>query len=180
MRYLALGLALAAAIGVSSCSSSSNSTATGSSSPSSSAPSSAPTSAAPSSGAPSSAEPTAGSAATAAITTNWEAFFSGSTTATQKIALVQNGQLFATIINNQAGSSLSKSVTAKVLSVTLKSGTAATVTYNLLLGSTPALSNQAGAAVYENGVWKVGDVSFCALLTLENGGTAPAVCTSAG
>ena len=181
MRYLALGLALAAAIGVSSCSSSSNSTATGSSSPSSSAPSSgAPSSAAPSSGAPSSTEPTAGSAATAAITTNWEAFFSGSTTATQKIALVQNGQLFATIINNQAGSSLSKSVTAKVLSVTLKSGTAATVTYNLLLGSTPALSNQAGAAVYENGVWKVGDVSFCALLTLENGGTAPAVCTSAG
>jgi hypothetical protein len=177
MRYLALGLALAAAIGVSSCSSSSNSTATGSSS--SSAPSSSPpsSSAAPSSAAP---EPTSGSAATAAITTNWEAFFSGTTTAAQKIALLQNGQLFATIINNQAGSSLSQSVTAKVTSVTLKSGTTAAVTYNILLGSSPALSSQAGTAVYENGTWKVGDVSFCVLLTLENAGTAPSVCKSAG
>jgi len=190
MRYLALALALAAAIGVSSCGGSSTSTTTGSSSPSSSAPSSAassgapssgaPSSGAPSSGTPSSPEPTTGSAATAAITTNWEAFFSGSTTAAQKIALVQNGQLFATIINNQAGSSLSTSVTAKVTNVTLKSGTTAAVTYNILAGGSPALSKQAGTAVYENGIWKVGDVSFCVLLTLENSGTAPAVCKSAG
>jgi hypothetical protein len=62
----------------------------------------------------------------------------------------------------------------------LKSGSTAAVTYNILLGSSPALSGQAGTAVYQNGIWKVGDVSFCVLLTLENAGTAPAVCKSAG
>jgi len=34
--------------------------------------------------------------------------------------------------------------------------------------------------VYQNGTWKVGDASFCGLLTLENGGKAPSVCSSAG
>ena len=39
-----------------------------------------------------------------------------------------------------------------------------------------ALANQTGTAVYENGIWKVGDISFCQLLKLENNGTAPSVC----
>jgi hypothetical protein len=50
------------------------------------------------------------------------------------------------------------------------------VSYNVDLNGTPALSNQTGTAVYQDSVWKVGDVSFCALLTLENGGKAPSVC----
>ena len=37
--------------------------------------------------------------ATALITANWEAFFSGTTSAATKITLLQNGQRFATIIN---------------------------------------------------------------------------------
>jgi hypothetical protein len=49
----------------------------------------------------------------------------------------------------------------------------AMVTYNVLLSGTTALSNQTGVAAYQNGTWKVGDVSFCGLLTLESGGKAP-------
>jgi len=170
----AFGLALAAA--VTSCSSSTSSSgATGS--PSAPAHASAPA------GPPSAVaqppslepEPTSGSGATTAITTNWEMFFSGKSPAAMKIALVQNGSNFASIINNQAGSPLSTSATATVSSVTLKSGGTAAVKYSIGV-SGASLSGQNGTAVYQDGVWKVGDVSFCALLTLENGGTAPSVC----
>jgi hypothetical protein len=118
--------------------------------------------------------------ATAVITANWEAFFSGKTSAATKITLLQNGQVFAAIINAQSGSSMATSASAKVTKVTMTSPAQATVTYNVLLGTTPALTNQSGVAVYQNGTWKVGDASFCALLALENGGKAPSVCSSAG
>jgi hypothetical protein len=107
-------------------------------------------------------------------------FFSGKTPAAQKIALLQNGQVFATVINNQAGSALSSSAVATVSGVTLdSSGTSATVKYSIGV-SGASLPPTNGKAVYESGVWKVGDVSFCYLLTLENGGQTPSVCSSAG
>lgn len=118
--------------------------------------------------------------ATALITANWEAFFSGKTSAATKITLLQNGQAFATIITAQSGSSMARSASAKVTKVTVTSPTQATVTYNVLLGTTPALTSQSGLAVYQNGTWKVGDDSFCGLLALEDGGKAPSVCSSAG
>lgn len=124
------------------------------------------------------AEPASGSGATAAIKANWEAFFSGHTSAARKIDLLQNGQQFATVINNQAGSSLSNSASATVTSVVI-SGTKATVKYNVGI-SGASLNGQTGTSVYEDSIWKVADVTFCQLLTLENGGQAPPVCKSAG
>lgn len=118
--------------------------------------------------------------ASALITTNWETFFNGKTGAAKRIALLQNGQTFTAVIQAQSSSSLAKSASAKVLKVAVTSPTQATVTYNVLLSGTTALSNQTGTAVYQNGTWKVGDVSFCGLLALEGGGKAPSVCSSAG
>ncbi|HUB22374.1 MAG TPA: hypothetical protein VMA97_08205 [Streptosporangiaceae bacterium] len=126
----------------------------------------------------SAAAPTASAAAQ--ITANWEAFFSGTTPAAKKIALLQNGQKYAALIQAQAASSLAKSASAKVTAVHVISATQATVTYDIYLGGQPALSDQAGTAVYQDGTWKVGDASFCQLLTLENGGKAPAACSSSG
>jgi glucose/arabinose dehydrogenase len=134
----------------------------------------------------STAAPTASAAAAsttsaaAQITANWEAFFSGTTPAAKKIALLQNGQKYAALIQAQAASSLAKSASAKVTAVHVISATQATVTYDIYLGGQPALSDQAGTAVYQDGTWKVGDASFCQLLTLENGGKAPAACSSSG
>jgi hypothetical protein len=54
--------------------------------------------------------------------------------------------------------------------VTLVSPTQAKVIYSIFVGGTPALPNQSGVAVLQNGTWKVGDQSFCGLLTVENGG----------
>ena len=111
---------------------------------------------------------------------NWEAFFRGTTPAARKIALLQNWQEFAAIIQAQAASALAQSASATVTAMHVISATQATVTYDIYLGGKPALSNQTGTAVSQDGTWKVGDVSFCQLLALENGGKAPAVCSSVG
>jgi hypothetical protein len=65
---------------------------------------------------------------------------------------------------------------AKVKSVTVTSSTQATVAYDLDgPGGVALLANQSGTAVLESGTWKVGDASFCGLLTLA-GGTVPSAC----
>ncbi len=176
----ALGVALAVTAAACSSSPSSSVTSSGSgSAASSSVPAggsstSTSSSSANSSGASSS---TGSSAAVGAITTNWEAFFNGKTSAAKKIALLQNGSKYATAIDALAGSSLATSAGAKVSSVSVKSATSATVSYAITLSGATALPGQTGTAVLSGGTWKVGDASFCQLLSLENGGKAPSVCS---
>ena len=166
---LAPALALALAAAVAACSSSS------SSSSSSSAPAS---SAAAVSSAATTPAATNTSGAVAEITANWEKFFASSTPVSEKVTLLQNGNLFSGAISGLT--SLVSGLGSKVTGVTVNSPTSATVNYNLTAGGTSLLSGQTGTAVYENGVWKVGDASLCALLKLVPGGSEPAACTSAG
>jgi hypothetical protein len=165
----ALGLALAATMAA--CSSSSTSSATGSGS---SAPASTSASAAASSAA-------SGSASVAQITANWEKFFDASTPTADKVKLLQNGTVFEPAIKAFASFPLASGITAKVTSVTINSATKAAVTYNLTAaGGSALLSGQKGVAVYQDGTWKVGDASLCALFKLIPGGTIPAACNSVG
>ena len=173
---LAPTLALALTLAVAACSSSSSPSAGGSASSGPAVSSAAPSSPAPSSAAPSSPS-AAGGNAKAQITANWEAFFNGSTSAAKKISVLQNGDKFSAVIKAQAGSGLASTAGAKVTAVVVNSSTSATVSYDITLSGATALANQTGTAVYEGGMWKVGDVSFCQLLKLENAGTAPSVCT---
>ena len=160
-------LACALAAGVAACSSSgSNSGSGGSSAPASSAPASA-----------------SGGSAASQIAANWTTFFNAKTPVAKRVALLQDGQKFATIIHSQAGGGLAASATAKVTKVTVTSPSQAKVTYSILIGGQPALANQTGVAVKEGGTWKVGLASFCGLLTLENNGNSsslPSVCKTAG
>ena len=175
---LAPTLALVLALTVAACSSSSTSTSTSTSSaPATSAPAS---SSAPSSTAANSPSTGGSSAAVAQITAVWEAFFSGKTSAAKKISLLENGSKFASVIDAQAGSSIATGAAAKVTAVVVNSATSAPVSYDILLNGVTALPNQTGTAVFQGGSWKVGDVSFCQLLKLENAGTAPSVCSSIG
>ncbi len=170
----ALGLALALA--VAACSSSSSSSS--SSAPASSAPaSSAPASSAPASSAPASA---GSSAAAAQITANWEKFFSASTPLSQRVALLQNGSSFSSAISAFSKLPLADGIGAKVTGVTVNSATSATVTYAIVSGGTTLLGGQTGTAVYQDGMWKVGDASLCNLFKLVPGGSVPAACNSAG
>jgi hypothetical protein len=169
---LAPALALALAAAVAACSSSSSSSSS-SSAPAASTP--AATSAAASTSAPAAANT---SGAVAEITANWEKFFASSTPVSEKVTLLQNGSVFSGAISGLT--SLVSGLGAKVTGVTVNSPTSATVNYNLTAGGTSLLSGQTGTAVYENGVWKVGDASLCGLLKLVPGGSEPAACSSAG
>ncbi len=142
---------------------------------------STPSPSASSTSAPSSASPSAaasGGSAVAEITANWMAFFDPKTPVAKRVSLLQNGQLFSSAIAASARFPGASTASAKVTKVTLTSATQAKVTYTILLAGTPVLSKQSGVAVLLGGTWKVGDASFCILLTLENSGKAPAVCKS--
>jgi hypothetical protein len=118
--------------------------------------------------------PTVNPATSSEIIANWTTFFSGRTSAAKKLALLQNGSTFASIVNGQASSGLAQSAKAKVSTVTDLTATAADVHYSIYLGSTPALPNEVGVAVKQDGIWKVSDASFCVLLNLE--GVRSAAC----
>lgn len=126
--------------------------------------------------------PTTASAATPAeqraeVKSVWERFFAGSTPATQKAALLQNGAAVAKAIGVQASSPLAKQSSAKVAHVTLIGPSKANVLYTIYLGGKPALAHQKGTAVKIAGKWKVGLASFCKLLSLQ--GAPPAACAQA-
>ena len=122
--------------------------------------------------------------ASAAITANWKTVFNGSAPIAKRIALVQDGSQVAAFVEAQAKTSFGQAAagsTATVSSVTITSPTQATVHYEVLLLGTPLLKNQVGAAVYVDGVWKVGIASFCGLTYLEfpkGSPQLPAVCQS--
>jgi hypothetical protein len=175
---VALGPALA--VTVAACSSSSSTSAgTSPSSPAASAPASAPAASAPA-GSPSAPASASSSGAVAQITANWEKFFSSSTTASQKAALLQNGSKFAAAISAFGQLPLASGIGAKVTAVVVNSSTKATVTYNITSSGASLLSGQTGTSVYQDGAWKVGDASLCALFKLIPGGSVPAACSSAG
>ena len=101
------------------------------------------------------------------------------------MALLEDGSKFPASSLQATGTAAQAK--AKVLAVTNVTASQATVKYDILLAGTPALKNQAGTAVYQNGTWKVGVASFCGLLSLEatflgggNTSNLPAPCKSAG
>lgn len=114
----------------------------------------------------------------AEVKTVWESFFAGSTSASQKTALLESGSSLAKIIGVAVKSPLAKQLSAKVISVTLTGPSKATVLYTLELARKPVLQHQTGTAVKAGGSWKVGLASFCKLLKLE--GAHPAACTQTG
>lgn len=109
----------------------------------------------------------------AAVKANWTKFFDGKTPAAQKAELLQNGQQFAPLIDEQDQSKTAEATTAKVTKVAIN-GSTATVTYTVYINGSPALQNQQGQAVLVNGTWKVSDAAFCGLL--EMSGVTPPNC----
>ena len=112
--------------------------------------------------------------AVAQIQKNWAEFFSGSGSPSSKVALLQNGQQFAPIIETLFKLPLVKGLSAKVNEVTLTGPATAKVTYTLSLAGQSVLNSATGAAVKSGNTWLVGDASFCQLLKLE--GSSPPAC----
>ncbi len=170
---VAVSLVAATGFALTACSSSGG--GSGSTTPPTSVGSSASHSSAPAGG----AEPTGGNAAVTVIKKNWATFFNAKTRTSRRIALLQDGERLAAVIKTQSGSSLAASASAKVAHVTLTGTNQASVTYSIYVAGQNVLPNQQGVAVYQNGIWKVGLVSFCGLLKIENAGKSsglPAAC----
>src|SRR5713101_2020718 len=158
---VAASLLAATGFALTACSSSGGS---GSTTPATHSASSTSQSSAPAAG----VEPSSGSAAVLAIKKNWATFFNAKTPTKRRIALLQDGERLDAVIKTQSGSSLAASASAKVAHVALTGTNQASVTYSIYVAGQNVLPNQQGVAVYQNGIWKVGLVSFCGLLRLEN------------
>jgi len=170
---VAASLLAATGIALTACGSSGG--GSGSTTPATHSASSTSQSSAPAGG----AEPTGGNAAVAVIKKNWVTFFNAKTPTSRRIALLQDGERLAAVLNTQSHSSLAASASAKVTHVTLTGTNQASVTYSIYVAGQNVLPNQQGVAVYQNGIWKVGLVSFCGLLKIENAGKSsglPAAC----
>ncbi len=127
--------------------------------------------------------PTSSSAsgsAEAQIKANWTSFFAASTPVPTRVKLLQDGSEFESILKSQSGHGLAATASAKVLSVGMVSSSQALVKYDILVAGVTALGDQSGAAVLQNGTWKVGVQSFCGLLHLEGLKPLPAACSSSG
>jgi hypothetical protein len=105
----------------------------------------------------------------ATIAANYVKFFDGTGAAADKVGLLENGAQYTKELDANAASPLAKLSTATVSAVTITSPTTATVTYTILVSGQPALPDQTGQAVKQNGVWKVSAKSFLDLLALQAG-----------
>jgi hypothetical protein len=110
------------------------------------------------------------------IKSAYATFFSPKTSLSGRVAALQNGSQFKSVIQGFASNPLAKSASATVSSVTLQGANKAKVVYVIKLGGT-SLPKQTGTAVRENGTWKVGYASLCRLVELQ--GTTPPACKNA-
>ena len=109
----------------------------------------------------------------AAITANWERFFLPTTSIADRVALLENGATLQQALEQRAKDPLQQQASATVKTVELTAPDRATVTYDVSLNGTVALPDAQGTAVLQDGMWKVGAESFCALIVLGATGPIP-------
>jgi hypothetical protein len=109
----------------------------------------------------------------AQIKSAYEKFFSGQTSVADRVAVLQNGPRFKSVVQSFASNPLAKNVNVTVSSVKLQGANGAKVVYTVKLGSA-GLPKQSGTAVLQNGTWKVGYAGLCKLVALQ--GSTPSAC----
>jgi hypothetical protein len=113
-----------------------------------------------------SASATPNTAATRGITGAFVRFFDGNTPVDTRVDLLQNGQQYAQLLQAESRLPAAKNTSAQVSDVRVN-GQQATVTYSVLINGNTVLQNQTGTAVLVDGQWKVGDQTFCHLLSVQ-------------
>ncbi|MFC8762910.1 hypothetical protein ACFUAG_19575 [Streptomyces sp. NPDC057193] len=121
---------------------------------------------------PDTAEPDDPAAARAEITANWTAFFDPKTPVAEKVGLLENGERMREVLGAFAGDKNASMTSAKVTGVAFTSATGANVTYDLLVGGSPALPGAQGTSVLQDDIWKVSVKTLCGLVELS-GVTVP-------
>ncbi|MEV0685389.1 hypothetical protein AB0I35_16145 [Nocardia sp. NPDC050378] len=116
----------------------------------------------------------ADAATTQAVTAAYTTFFDGKAPTNDRVALVEGGEAFRSILEGQAQTPQAQGTSVTVSAVKPTGDTTADVTYTLLMGGNPMLPDQTGQAVKEGQSWKVAKSTFCALQALQ--GQTPATC----
>jgi PBP1b-binding outer membrane lipoprotein LpoB len=111
--------------------------------------------------------------AQAQIKSAYQQFFSGKSSVADRVAVLQNGPKFKSVVQSFASNPLAKDVKVTVSSVALQGSDKANVVYTVSIGSA-ALPKQNGTAVLQSGKWRVGYPSLCKLVALQ--GPAPPAC----
>ncbi|POX47322.1 hypothetical protein C3489_29960 [Streptomyces sp. Ru71] len=109
------------------------------------------------------------------IKENWQKFFDPATPVQAKLAVLQNGDRMAPVLQAFSGDQRSRQAQAQVTKVTFTSPTRATVTYDLVVRGATALPNASGTAIQESGTWKVSDSTLCALIAMSGNASASAI-----
>jgi hypothetical protein len=112
--------------------------------------------------------------ASAQIRSAYEQLFSPKTSVPDRVAVLQDGSRFKSLVTSFASNPLAKNVSVDVSSVK-QSGNQAKVVYTVKFGGT-SLPKQTGTAVLQDGKWKVGFASLCKLVALQ--GSVPSACKS--
>ncbi|MEU6975735.1 MULTISPECIES: hypothetical protein [unclassified Streptomyces] len=106
-------------------------------------------------------------AAKAQITKNWTAFFDPKTPTSERIELLENGETMAPVLGAFAADKTAGRASAQVKSIAFTSPSGAEVTYDLLVGGSPALPDAKGTSVLQNDTWKVSVKTLCGLVQLS-------------
>ncbi|WP_329387301.1 hypothetical protein OG625_30225 [Streptomyces sp. NBC_01351] len=120
-------------------------------------------------------EPADPAAAKAEIEKNWVLFFDPKASTEAKAEVLEHGDLMEPLLSGFANLPNADKTSVKVENIAFTSPTEATVTYDLLVAGSPALSDSKGIAVLDDGVWKVSLKSLCGLIELS-GNAAPPPC----
>jgi hypothetical protein len=87
--------------------------------------------------------------------------------------VVENGDQLRPLLTAFSADENAARSSAKVTDVRFTSATEATVTYDLLVGGTPALPGSKGTSVLQDQTWKVTVKTLCALVELSGNAAAP-------
>jgi hypothetical protein len=104
---------------------------------------------------------------------NWTAFFDPKTPTDEKVRLLENGEQMRPVLDAFSGDANAAKTSAKVKEVDFASATQANVTYDLVVGTSPALTDSKGSAVYQDGIWKVSRSTLCALVKISGNAAVP-------
>ncbi|MFF8840021.1 hypothetical protein [Streptomyces sp. NPDC015130] len=117
-------------------------------------------------------EPADPAAAEEEVTENWTAFFDPKVPTSEKVELLENGEVMRPVLAAFAGDRNAAMTSAKVTDVEFTSATDAEVTYDLLVGGNAALPDSQGTSILQDGTWKVSVKTLCGLVELS-GVTVP-------
>ncbi|MFJ8587200.1 hypothetical protein ACIRD2_21480 [Streptomyces sp. NPDC093595] len=120
--------------------------------------------------------PADAAAARQQIEKNWTAFFDPATPVDRKAELLENGDRLRPVLQAFAADPQAARTSVKVQDVTFTAADRADVTYDVLVGGSPALPGAKGTAVHHEGTWKVSVTTLCALVRLSPDATAMPGC----